>query len=291
MRALLLTLWLACGTLHAAMTGNYGWDYEAHNWRSNVFKLSAGGSLGSAGYQNGTLFMQNIKRWDVRRYLGRVNMYLGNDTNAMSVCLIQDWWFGTQTNDTLVNFVAADYSETNGLTGNTTTKHISLNGGVFPSGTGASDATNYHMAAYVRSGIGGTAGHIAGEVSALGYFIMNVRDSSDITTALLDSGQPTASDTNGMGFYVSTRGSATLAHVYRNGTVFITDSTAMASSVFPSSVNGVAHAINNTGTVGSYSSKTLSYYARGAAIPPNREVAYNLAVQYSQKLAQRKIGP
>jgi hypothetical protein len=291
MKALLLTLWLACGTLHAAMLGNNGWDWEAHNWRSNVFKLSAGGSLGSAGYQNGTLFMQNTKRWDVRRFLGRVNLYLGADTNAVSVCIIGDWFTTTPTNDLLIAFTAADYSETNGLTGDAASKYIQLNGGNFTLPVAAGGApTNFHMAAYVRTGIGGTAGHIGGIVSGLGYWIMNVRNSSDVTTALLDSGQPTAADTDGTGFYVSTRGSSTLAHVFRNGTVFITDNTAMASSVF-SNVSSVTHAINNSGTIGSYSSKTLSYFAHGYAIPANREVAYNLAVQYSQKLALRKVGP
>lgn len=290
MKLLLLTLWLACGTLHAAMTGNFGWEYEANTWRINAD--ATGGVLGSTAYNNGTQFMQNIKRWDLRRFIKRANLYIGADTNTLRVCIINDWFSPPAGNDLLVAFTAADYSETNGLTGDTSSKYIVANG--TQGGLGYlgnfTVRSNFHMAAYSRSGIGGTAGHIAGVVGAPGYYIMNIRNSSDVTTALISSGQPTAADTSGLGFYVSTRGSETLAHVYRNGTVFITDSTSMAGTDFPV-VGYVIHAIQNGVTVGSFSSKTLSYYALGFAIPTDREVPYNLAVKHSQELAQRKIVP
>ncbi len=271
---LLLVTW-AAGAACIPPPNTY--DYEAQLWGSQA-------TYSGAAYRAGTVFMQQAKWWGLRPYLGRVNLYVGSDTNGLVNPIIRDWFSTSDNLDSLVAFTAADFSETTGLTGNTTTKVLYPNGPSFPLRlSDKTTATNVHMAVYVRTPTN-EASYNMGCIGLAPQFIQYtfyVSGANNGTFNLMGTNYPSAPDTNGVGFYVQTRSAVTNAATYKNGVVLVT-STVTDNSPLPAGYM-VVHACHaDQGVDQLFSSRTLSYYAVGLAIPDPLAKPYNDMVQNVQ---------
>lgn len=290
--ALLLMAWTAQA---ACIPPPNTYDAEAELWRNQVLTNGGSGILSGAAYRAGTLFMQQSKWWNVRPSLGRVNLYVGADTNAMQCAIIQDWFTGSfQQPDRLIAFVAGDFSESTGLTGNTTTKYLGCNGasGLFLDSF--ANPTNVHFASYNRSNTGDDHYTMGVQDNASNPFFYLLAAFSD-GNSYAALGSNTVSfvsfaDTNGIGFYTVSRGSTTSLIYYLNGAPKNTNTTADAA-VTPH-LGMVVHAVDTTGgVVIQNTSRTLSYYGIGYAVPTDRVKPYNDMVQDVQITMGRHVGP
>lgn len=283
MRLLLLALMLsACIPTQAAMMANSRWDWEAYNWLKN--NQTNGNALSSKAYLTGTRFMLQTKQWGLRSLLGRVNLYLGDNTNAMQVPIIVDWR-GSYTNDDLVAFASGDYSETSGLTGNTTTKHLRCSSSVGLNISAFGQPNNVHYASYVRTA-SNESSHLMGVVSATGTYVLTVSFGGN-TYAFLGGAFPNAADANGTGFVLGSRTSSTLDITYRNGTTIVTDASTNVQGL--PNVAFFVHAINNNGALANVSSRTISYYGMGFGISAALRTPYQVAVENVQQPFGRKL--
>ncbi len=282
--------WIAILTLlitaqcHAMFWNLY--DYEAQRWGTELF--TKGGTLSGSSYIAGTRFMLEVKSWGVRPLLGRVSLYLGSNTNAIQSPIINDWSGGApaQTNDVLKAFAAADYSETNGLTGNTTTKYIQ------PDTSGSSFGphlftaiTNVHIAAYIRTPTNEQS-FVMGQVYPASAYCLLKISYANVTEFSIGLNVPTVADTNGTGFYCATRTAANNGVMYKNGTAIITDSNTDIG-VFTSG-EAFVHCINSGGAVGN-TTRTLSYYAWGFKVSPALIGPYTTAVRNVQLALGRAV--
>jgi len=267
---------------------NDGWDREAYNWQTNI--VTSGGTLSASSYMTGTRFMNQVKQWGVRPLLGRVGLYLGGETNAMLCPIINDWSGGGVINDDLISFVAADYTEATGLTGNTSTKYlrpskaISLGLGSFTS------IDNVHSAVYVRTA-SNEASYCLGYASAGNCSFgmpISFAGNTYIEINLVPVNDP-VTDTNGVGFYISTRlisGGATNRTVYKNGSLLITTNVCNGNI---GSGAVVVHAFNSAGSISAWTSRALSYYAFGYGIPAALVTPYRTAVRNVQLAKNRNV--
>jgi hypothetical protein len=282
----IFAIWLLAVSAQAALVGNEGWDYEARRWQTNI--VNSAGTISANSYIVGTEFMQNVKRWALRPKLGRVNLYLGNDTNALQCPIIHDWFNASDGNDDLVAFVASDYSETNGLTGNTTTKHLRCNGGSGLSLASFTDGRNVHFADYCRTA-SNEASDITGASTALGTWAL-VHGNAGNTYVFMGANITSAADSLGSGCYIASRTETNFAATYKNATAIVTDSTTDSSASGPlPSVSVVVHALNVNGVISAITSRTLSYYGIGFGIPASMITPYNTAITLVQKGAGRAL--
>jgi hypothetical protein len=289
MKKILLLFLLAVSVEASCVPPPNTYDWEAQRWALNNIP-NQGGTISASSYRAGTAFMQQVKWWDVRQSLGRVLLYLGDNTNAMLSPIIYDWSNSSVTNDDLIAFVAADYSETNGLTGNTTSKYLRP---CKSFGLGLASFTsinNVHSAVYVRTA-SNEASYSCGYASAGNCSFGMPISYSGMSYIEINAVPPTdgVTDTNGIGFYLSTRvttGSATNRTTYKNTTNIVTSATcngALGSGGF------IFHAFNSAGTITAYTSRTLCYGAVGFGIFTNRVAPYNIAVQNVQQAKGRKV--
>jgi hypothetical protein len=286
MTRLLIALWLLCESAHAQfMTG--GWDYEARKWQVMVSTNS--GTLSAKAYTVGTTFLQSTKRWGVRPYLGRVNLYLGDNTNAMVCPIITDWFSVTLTVDQLTAFVSTDYSEATGLTGNTTTKSLAINS-LTPGFdlSAQTSITNLHLAVYNRSA-SSQSGYCIGLAYTVGPTLVGLPISYANTTYLeigTIANQVSVADTNGTGLYVATRRSNARA-IYKNGSSILTSAAAAAGTL--GGGQPYVHAEGaTTGAASLWTDRALSYYCYGFGVPDERQAAYYRAVLNVQQAYGRQ---
>jgi hypothetical protein len=263
------------------------YNYEAEAWRVRVGTNS--GTLTGKAYRTGTRFMQQIRRWDVRRYIGRANLCIGTDTNAMVCAIIVDWFSSSPERDQLIAFVSTDYSEATGLTGNTTTKYLvpnSLSPGMGISGL--TSITNFHMAVYNRTA-SSQSGYCMGIAYASGPTIVGLPISYANTTYLeigTIANQVSVADTTGKGFYVATRRSDTRA-IYKNGASILT-SAAAAGGAFGGGQVLVHAEMSSAGNPSLFTDRALSYHAFGPGVPNEKQAAYNQAVFNVQEVYNRQ---
>jgi len=280
MKRLLLSLWLTCAATAACIPPPNTYDYEAQVWTGGA------GAYSASAYRAGTVFMQQAKWWGLRPLLGRVNLYLGNDTNGLCKPIIRDWYTISSQLDGLRGFTAADFSESTGLTGDTTTKCLGVNGVDGAAGNSAwwlklSDwtvATNVHMATYVRTGTNEATYLLGTQQNPPTYYLT----ASFANISYADTGLAFASapDTNGVGLYMATRRSTTDFTYYKNGSILCTNATSDTTAI--SSIGMIVHAFNTAGVPGGHTSRTLSYYAFGFSIPDSLAQPYYKMVQNVQ---------
>lgn len=284
-RLLIALLALLSVHAHGAMMGNHGWDWEARKWQTNI--ATASGTLSATSYLNGTTYMQQAKRWDIRPLLGRVGIYLGGQTNAMQCPIIKDWFSTTDGNDDLIAFVAGDYTEATGLTGNATTKYLRCNGAAGLACVTFTTISNFHMSVYVRTA-SSESSYAMGATSADATvgFPISFADATYLEISSVGN-QVNTADVAGTGHYVATRTASNARAVYKNGATLFTsalsDATTMANTAF------IVHAFNSAGTPTSFNSRTFSYYAVGLGVPDAKKVSYNILVQGVQKRANRAV--
>ncbi len=234
--------------------------------------------------------MLQSKWWGVRPQLGRVNLYVGTDLAAAAVPIIRDWFTSSDKLDTFPNFVAGDFSESTGLTGNASTKYLYPNGGSTPLGvtyTTFTTPTNVHIAVYNRSASSESAysvGFQSGSSPFPSWYIAISYANVTYSAMGLLANVMTANDTNGTGLYLTTRRTTTDAECYKNGVSLmstnVSDTTALAG------VEIIVHSLNQPSVgpppAGLPTSRTLSYYGFGFSIPAAMAKPYYDAVQNVQ---------
>lgn len=285
MKSFLLLFLIAWQAVASCVPPPNTYDYEAQIWQVRIAGNS--GALSASSYRTGTTFMQQVRRWGVRPQLGRVNLYLGDNTNAMLMPIIRDWFTTAEsTPDDLIAFASGDYSESTGLTGNTTTKYLRPNGAVGINLSSFTTIDNIHEAVYVRTAsteagysMGGTSGTATCGMP-LGY--------SGSSYIEFHTANNSVADTNTLGFYIGTRISSSSRTLYKNGTSIVSSSTCAGA------LGGGAplvHGFNSAGTPTAFTSRTLSYYAFGYAIPAALVTSYGIAVGNVQRAKARAVVP
>lgn len=274
MRALFLLFLAFSG--HSAIPPQNVWDHEVQSWIVRVQAQTSNVSGAHRIYT--TTFVNHLKQWGLRDRVTRVNVYLGTTKDAVKAPLFNG---GTpsSTTENFQNFVDGDYTAT-GLTGNTTTKHIltGINGGF-------GSLNDAHLAIYNQSASDEASycmGSIDGtvEVSVLasysGTSYMRMSTATDWGSV---------ADSQGVGFYVTTRPSSNSIVQYKNG-VSINSTNTTSGSSWPSP-EVVVHAVNSSGVIAARTSRTLSYYAIGSGISSTQIGPYYKAVQRLQSDAGR----
>ena len=277
----LLSLLLSAWALHGAIPPPSTYDWEAQRWQSQIATNS--GTLSASSYRVGTYFMQQVKWWGLRPLLGRVNLFLGNDTNAATITIIRDWWTTTDYPDRLFNYTAADYSESTGLTGNGTSKYLSPAGNNTFSLAGQTTINDVHMACYVLTG-SNEASYLMGYASA-GHSTCGLPISYSGSSYIeFDLANNSASDSSGVGFYLSTRTSTNSRVLYKNGSALVTR-TDCSGDLGPGYF--VVGAFDSAGTVTAYTTRAYCYYALGKGIPASLVTPYRTAVRNVQLTIHR----
>ncbi len=176
--------------------------------------------------------------------------------------------------DSLVNFVAGDYSQATGLTGNTTTKYV--NTGLAASSAPMGD-NDISIAIYVRTGsdeVTTTCGTTDG--AKINTLQVSQAGSTYWDCSSVPAGRITVVDAAGTGLYVGSRTSTSSSVLYKNGTSIGTDTD---SGALRSTRSIYFHAMNNNGTVSLWSSRTHEMYAIGTGLTAT-EVS-NLTSRYA----------
>lgn len=271
MNRLVLFLWLAFSASAACIPPPNTWDYEANDW---AFRVSTnGGTISGAANRAVTTFFQQAKWWGIRPLIGRANLYVGNNTNAMVVCQIRDWWDGTtDTVDKLIAFASGDFSEATGLTGDGTTKYLIPNGAV---GFGVrldahTVSSNLHFAAYIRTPTNESSVLMGVQAPNPFPYWLLYPSYGNLTYVQLGQAIDNTPDTNGVGFYMTTRRSSVDAATYKNGSVLVTQTTSDTALLSSAAGNLYVHAYNQTFTAGlplGFTTRTMSFYGVGTKVP------------------------
>jgi len=285
MKSFLATLLVACISAKAAFFDT-SWNRESYSWQTNI--VANGGTISASSYLTGVRFINQVQQWGLRPLLGRVNLYLGDNTNAMACPVITDWSGVGEINDGLSAFVVADYSESTGLTGNTTTKFLSPSKTVGLALGSFTSINNVHSAVYVRTA-SNESSYCCGYASVGNCtFGMPISYAGNSWIEINLAGDSTT-DTNGVGFYLSTRVvgvGVTNRVTYKNGVSLVSSTNvtgAIGSGAF------VVHAFNSAGSVVANTSRALSYYAVGYGIPATLVMPYRIAVRNVQVAKGRNV--
>lgn len=219
---------LACVSLQAAgPCGFIGQDSEALNWQK--LAIERGGTVSFKTLTAQTVFLRDLRSGGVRDgKKQRINTYLGTGLGACRTPLVHE--IGRDF-DTLVNFVAGDYSETNGLTGDASTKYLNTET-MFPDLYNA-DSANHAISYAVWNRTASDEGTFC-MGSHDGSFYSYLCPSLSGTTywCLANNGlQMTVSESNGTGFYLGSRSTDTDRKLYKNGTQIASNSNADAGNM------------------------------------------------------------
>jgi hypothetical protein len=285
MTRLLFALWLLVGTAQAQFFDS-GWDWEAYQWQTNC--AISGGSLGATSYNNGTIFMNQSKRWGIRPLLGRVNLCLGPNTNAMLCSIIRDFFAASKGNDRTVGFTAANYSEATGLGGGGSGKALYFNGTVSDMSLSAAAHTNIHLAMYSRVSNNNNEYDMGAIFSGHEYSVI-FSYGGTCYLRLGDDTSTSAALSAPLGLLLATRTATNFAACYHNTTQVVsravnTPGTTSGSSISP------AHCVYSGGET-AFSTKTYSYYAVGYGVQASLVPAYQILVNGVQKRAGRAVVP
>jgi hypothetical protein len=123
-------------------TGGGGIDADAAAWAAAV--TAAGGTYSGSTLKAVSNFTRSAKSAGYWSKINRINLFCGNQLAAALVPLKVG---GGSATDTNVAFLAGDYTEATGLTGNGTTKFLRT--GLIPSASLTLNST--HMAVYNRA--------------------------------------------------------------------------------------------------------------------------------------------
>ena len=264
--------------LHARQTLHH----EAIDWASRV--VSNGGTASMRTIRAVSRFCSEIQAAGIRDRFHRLNLFCGTGLSSVLVPLYRGQSFGGTTfggtTDTNVNFVAGDYAETSGLTGNGSTKYLNTG---FPANTIAAGSAHLGIGILAantltsaRTGIGAYNG------STLSFEIA-MRNGFASAPCCYFTRFNTASDR--FGDDVGT-GAATLAAgnivaswptMYRNGAA--SGTTATTSQNYSAAHSFFVFANNNAGGgVISYTDARFGWYSIGSTMTGTQVTAFNAAL-------------
>ncbi len=272
---ILVALLAFCWTALAAIPPANTYDFETKAWRDTVRTNSS--DVSSSSYRIATTLMLNFKRFGVRQCLSYCLPYQGNALAAVRMPLIHDI-NGSSNAITAVAFVAGDYTEATGLTGDGSTKYLQSGFGMDVIGMPS------HMSVYVRS-VPTANNHILIGVNSspngncfIYYNPANTSIYGDMCDASADC---ITSDVNGIGLYMHTRTTTNNANMYKNGSLFCT-TTANLGVTSPGAGVVMIHCWNNLGSPILQTSRPISYADVGKAMNAVQASAHYIAIQRAQ---------
>jgi hypothetical protein len=269
---------LSCGAGAAPPTI----EAEAAQWRARV--RAAGGTVSWATLQATSAFVRQCKAAGIWHKLNRVNLFCGDQ---LAACLVPlKVGSGVQT-ESSVNFVAGDYSEATGLTGNGSTKY--LNTGVPANSLGAG---NRHAATYERVRSAGTYDFAIGYESTTNVNQFGISSDANATDLKyhtgLGTGGPILTPQAAGGLFVGSEMVAITPSLYVNGVSV--NSTTLAAATPDDGPIGVFALIRNSPRVITYlSAATLAGYSLGAGLSATEVAAYYVAMQAFQSSLGRQV--
>lgn len=275
-----LLLLLVCYTSNAAFFDNYNWEAQA--WRVQCRTNSS--DVASTSYVSAVVLMQHLKQWGLRSKIASMGIYTGTSMGAVRMAMIHDLANMNQA-ITTNNFVEADYSEGVGLTGNGTTKFISL---ATPAGgtvTMSQIGQPAHIGVYCRTAtnlsqhcIGATdAGSDSSAYVLISHGAGTTYGQVNDTVAL----QWSVSDSNGTGLYIATRTATNFAAVYKNGAQ-LSSQTGNLSGTHNAPETIYVHCLNADGLAVNHTVRSLSHWTVGYALTATDNLNYYKAVQRHQ---------
>lgn len=252
-------------------------DADAALWAAAV--TSAGGTYSAGTLAAVSAFCTSAKASNYWTKLNRINLFCGNQLAAALVPLKAG---GGSATDTNFNFVAGDYTEATGLTGNGSSKYLAT--GLISSVSLTLNDT--HLAVYNRSSTAAAGGSHIGASSYRfscpftdGTFYDDHYDSGAgrLTSAALPAP---------FGFGVGSRTGAAAHALYRNGSSLT--SNAATSGSLPA-VEFYVFAFNSAGVASSYVAQPLAAYSIGSGLSAGDVTAYNTHMQAFQTALSRQV--
>lgn len=251
-------------------------DADAASWAARV--SAASGTYSASTLTAVDAFCRSAKNAGYWGKLNRINLFCGDQLAAALVPLKVG---GGAPIDTNVAFVAGDYTEGTGLTGNTSTKYLRT--GLIPSASLVANST--HLSLYNRSSAGGMNIGVQATFAMLAPFASDAKVYSDqysvaggrlITASAI--GTP-------FGFCIGTRTSVSSHVVYRNGVSVASNAT--ADGALPATEVYVFAA--NNGGVPVISGSACAGYSIGDGLSEADVVAYSAHMETFQDALGRGV--
>jgi hypothetical protein len=263
-------------------------DADAAAWAAAV--TANGGTYSASTLAAVSTFAASAKASGYWTKLNRINLFAGGGGTAaqnFAGCLVPLKVGGGSATETNVNFVAGDYTEATGLTGNGSTKY--LNTGLVPSASLTLNDT--HMAFYDR-GSSAVGLAVAMGVSNVGIFRLWAPNSdSKVYSDAYDtvSGRVVTAGTiaTPFGFIGASRISAVDHTIYRNGSSVATNATSGGS--LPGVQAVYVFAENNAGVAANWSALIAGGYSIGSGLTAADVTAYNTHMQAFQTALSRNV--
>ncbi len=245
-------------------------DTDAAAWAAAV--VSNGGTYSASTLAAVSTFCASAKASGYWTRLNRINLFCGNQ---LAACLVPLKVGGGNSTDTNVNFVAGDYSEATGLTGNGTTKYLRT--GLVPSAS--LTLNNTHLASYNRANSNLHQG------TALTFdLLMQVgnifSDQYDNATGRV-TGAASA-----VGFGLGSRTSSTSHTVYLNGSQIATNAT--SAGTLPT-VETYVFGLNSAGSPSNITTGPCGGYSIGDGLSSADVTAYYTHIQTFQTALGRQV--
>lgn len=254
-------------------------DADAAAWAAAV--TANGGTYSASTLSAVSTFCASAKASGYWTKLNRINLFCGNQLAAALVPLKAG---GGSATDTNVNFVAGDYTEATGLTGNGSTKY--LNTGLVPSTTLTLNDT--HLMVYNRA-----ASAVGGQVH------IGARDGTNFLELLTPnsdtSGYARAYDVNAIqsgplsapyGSMVGSRTAAASFVLYQAAVSKASSATSAGALV---ALAVYIFGTNNSGTAAFFTSHPLAAYSLGSGLSAGDVTAYNTHMQAFQTSLGRQV--
>lgn len=262
--------------------GGGGTDADALAWASAVTANS--GTYSAATLTAVDTFVKAAKASGYWTKLNRINLFAGDQLAAALVPLKVG---GGNATDTNVNFVAGDYTEATGLTGDGTTKYLRT--GLIPSVS--LTANDVHMAMYNRSG--GVFDSVMGILQG-GAGAQNLRLYAPLNDGKIyfdaynqtDGRAVSSILTAPFGLLTGSRTSAGAIAVYEGGTSV--GSAATSGGTVPTT-EAYIFAVNVDGVAASHTAQPIGAYSIGSGLSAADVTAYNTHMEAFQDALGRGV--
>jgi hypothetical protein len=262
--------------------GSASYDSDALAWASAV--TVAGGTYSTPTLAAVSAFCVSAKASGYWTKINRINLFCGDQ---LAACLVPLKVGGGSATETNTNFVAGDYSEATGLTGNGVNKYLRT--GLTPNGT--LTLNNTHLAVYNRAP-NATGGQIAiGADDGTSFF----QTYAPLSTGSFFSDQYNSSGAAGRvsGAVVAPYRLLVASRTASNSHVIYKDGSSVATST--SSGGGLPNvqfyvfAANSTGVANQFTAMPFGAYSIGSGLSAADVTAYSAHMQTFQTALSRQV--
>jgi hypothetical protein len=247
---------------------------------------SAGGTYSAGTLAAVSAFCTSAKANNYWAKLSRINLFCGYQLAAALVPLKVGSGNATDTN---IAYVAGDYTESTGLTGNGSTS--GLDTGVLADSL---TATNLHLAVYNRSSTANGSGQMGlyGTGADSTCYIWAPYSDSVVYSYMPDNATAATSSTlaTPYGMVLASRTAANSHIVYRNG-VNVGESLGTSSGTLPAGtiLVGALGDVSAPSAVSESSDSALGAYSIGSGLTPSEAAAYYADMQAFQTALGRNV--